>query len=463
MSSRAARYASTSARLIVGAAIGVAAVVGVVLGVAAPWPTYDAEPVSVTATPAPSDLVLACDGPLLALGRVVEQAGDVTIAAEQSIVAGPSDVADLRSTLSAAGGATPAAFTAPPVDGARASIAAAGSASVDSPDLRGFAASACRPPLLESWLVAGATTLGSSDLVLLANPGRVAATVQLTVFGAGGAIDAPGGSDRVVPAGAQVVVPLAGLLPEEESPIVRVTSAGAPVAASLQSSLIRTLEPGGVDQVAPTATAAQRQVVPGVAVSSPPGEVGASSAATLVRILSPGADATARVTVLAADGTTASVTESVPLSADVPTEVELASLAVGRYTVVVEATAPVVAGAWSTSGVGAGSDFAWYAAAPQISTPSVLAVPAGPSPVLTVASTRAAPASVSITDPAGTETVLTVPVDGAAELPLAPGTVYTFDPSEPVVAAVSYSGDGALAGFALWGADAAAQPLLVYP
>src|SRR3546814_6297364 len=65
-------------------------------------------------------------------------------------------------------------------------FAAAGSSSVEAADLRGFAASACRPPLLESWLVGGATTTGSGDLVVLSNPGTVAATVQITVYGASG-------------------------------------------------------------------------------------------------------------------------------------------------------------------------------------------------------------------------------------------------------------------------------------
>ncbi|MBN9166715.1 MAG: hypothetical protein J0I07_37630, partial [Myxococcales bacterium] len=40
--------------------------------------------------------------------------------------------------------------------------AAAGSATVASPDLIGFSASACRPPLAESWLVAGASTTGAN-------------------------------------------------------------------------------------------------------------------------------------------------------------------------------------------------------------------------------------------------------------------------------------------------------------
>ncbi|WP_448887346.1 DUF5719 family protein, partial [Enterobacter hormaechei] len=109
-------------------------------------------------------------------------------------------------------------------------------------------ASACRPPLAESWLVAGASTTGANDLVVLANPGDVAATVQLSVYGANGVSTPPSGAGLVVPARGQRVVPLAGLLLGEASPVVRIVATGAPVQAYLQASLTRTLLPGGSDQ-----------------------------------------------------------------------------------------------------------------------------------------------------------------------------------------------------------------------
>ncbi|HCU77031.1 MAG TPA: large extracellular alpha-helical protein, partial [Microbacterium sp.] len=54
----------------------------------------------------------------------------------------------------------------------------------------------------------------------LSNPGEVAATVTLTVYGAGGAEVPPGGGDIVVRPGAQRIIPLAGLALGEESPVV---------------------------------------------------------------------------------------------------------------------------------------------------------------------------------------------------------------------------------------------------
>jgi hypothetical protein len=461
MNRRVLRWATTSARIVVGTAVAAAGVIAVTVAIAAPWPTLSTEPVRVEATPAPSDAVLACDGPLLALGRLVEQAGQISVAASQTIVSGPADAAAEESVLIADGGALPVALSAAPTDRQRALLAASGSASVEAPDLRGFAASACRPPLLESWLVGGATTTGTGDVVVLANPGDVAATVELTVYGASGPVVAPGGSNRVVPAGAQIVIPLAGLVTGEESPVVRVTSTGAPVAAALQSSIIRVLDPGGIDQFGAVATASEHQVIAGVPVTAPEGATGAATVATLVRMLSPAAETEARVTVLAADGSVAASEVVVPLAAGVPSELDLGALPVGRYTIQVDAGGPVVAGAWTATGFAAGSDFAWIAAAPEITTPTAFAVPAGPAPVLTLVNNGAEAVTVTLSSGEGAE--LTVAPGAVLERAVTPSTVYTLDPSGAVSASVTFAGPGAVAGFPVWGADAAAQPVVVYP
>lgn len=460
---RLLRWATTSARVVVGTGIAVASVIAVTAGVAAAWPTHTSERVAVTATPAASDTTIACTGSLLALGRVVEQAGELSVAAAQDVVSGPAATAAEGRELAGPAGSAPRILTAPPVDGEPARLAAAGSSSLAAPDLRGFAASACRPALMESWLVGGSTSLGANDLLMLSNPGDVPATVQITVFGVSGARVAPGGADRVVPAGAQLVIPLAGLASGETSPVVRVTATGAPVASALQSSLIRTLTPGGVDQVSPVAGAATRQTIPGVSVTFPPGDAGATNAATIVRLLAPGTDTTATVRVLASDGSTAVDATSVPLAAGVPAELELGTLAAGRYTILVDADAPVVAGAWGTTGFGEGADFAWYAAAPDITLPSAFAVAPGAASTLTLANTGAEDATVTVTAEGGSAQTVSVAAGRVAEIAVTAGRTYILDPSGPVAAAVSYASEGAVAGYPVWGADAAAGPIVVYP
>jgi hypothetical protein len=459
---RLARYAATSARLVAGAAVAAAAVLGTVAAIAAPWPQYTAEPVRLQTTPAPSDTVLACDGPLLALGRSADSAGGLSAAAASEIVSGP---ADSGVTTSASSGATGSAdgdaavLRAAPRDGVQTPIAAATSATAASDDLVGFAASACRPPLAESWLVGGASTTGANDLIELANPGSVPATVQLSVYGAQGVSTPPSGQNIVVPAGERRVVPLAGLLLGEESPVVRVVSSGAPVHAALQASVTRVLLPGGVEQVAPIAQTDTRLVMPGVQVVG----TAAGQAGTVLRLLAPGADATATVTLEPLDAaTTAPAPIEVPLVAELPTSLDLSGVATGTYSVDVSATAPVVGATWSTTGFGQGSDFAWYAAAPEIADSSVVAVAPGSGASIVLAGADSE-ATVTLTPTDGGTSVSTVvPAGASATLPVAAG-VYRLDTTAPVRAAVAYVGASALASYPLWPGDAAASAVTVLP
>jgi hypothetical protein len=337
---------------------------------------------------------------------------------------------------------------------------------VTAEDLSGFAASACRPALMESWLVGGSASTGAADVVLLANPGSVAATVQLTVYGAAGPQVPAGGNDLVVAAGSQIVVPLAGLVLGEESPVIRVTATGAPVQAALQASITRTLLPGGVDQIGATLVPEPVQVIPGVAVTQNPGAEGASDAATVVRILSPTADTTATITASPIGASVQTLPPTtVPLAAGIPTEVELGGLAVGQYTVHVAAGAPVLAAVWQTTGFGEGSDFAWYAAAPAVSAPSLFATPQGPTPVLTLSNPTDAAITVAVSAVDGSfEADVTVAGGASEAVRLAARTVYLLDAGGGGIrAGVSQTGDGALAGFPVWSSDAAAQAIVVYP
>jgi len=459
---RLVRVAATSARVVAGAAVAAAAVVGTVVGIAAPWPQYAASPVRVQATPAPGDTVLACDGPLLAIGRSADSAGTLSAAAAQQIVSGPAASAATTSSL---GGATPdasgnaEALRAAPVDGVPAPLAAAGSATAAASDFTGFAASACRPPLAESWLVAGATTTGANDLVVLANPGDVPATVQLSVYGAQGVSTPPSGSDIVVAAGQRRIVPLAGLLLGEESPVVRVVSTGAPVHASLQASLTRLLLPGGSDQVAPLAQADTRLWMPGVQVAA----TGQGQAGTVLRLLSPGSDATATVALVPVDASAAPPAPTqIPLTAGLPTSLDLSGVPAGTYTVDVSATAPIVGATWSTTGFGEGADFAWYTPAPEIAMPSVVAVAPGVGAAVVLAG-AASDTTVTLTPTDGGDPITTTVTAGASvAVPIAAG-VYRLESPTPVRAAVSYSGAGALASYPLWAGDAAAAALTILP
>ncbi|MBN9192795.1 DUF5719 family protein [Microbacterium sp.] len=463
---RAFRIAGTGARLLGGAVVAVVAVAATVAGVAFGWPGHAPSPVSVTVAPAPAATVLTCAGPLLALGRDSAAASQLSVAADADVTVGvapggpaPREDAVTTTGVDASPGAT--RLTAAPKGRSRADIAGATSATVAAEDLRGFAASACAPGLTESWLVGGATTTGSADLVLLANPGTVAATVDLTVYGAQGRQVPPGGSGIVVPAGTQRVVPLAGLVLGEEAPVVRVTASGAPVQAALQSSITRTLVTGGVDQEGAIVGSARSQVVPGVRVTVAPG---GNEPTTVARLLAPAASTTATLTVTDAGGKEV-MTRQVPLTAGAPAEVELDALPRGVYSVTATAGAPLVAAVWQATGSGAGSDFAWFTAAPALSAATLVAVPSGPSPQIAVANTGADAATVTLepVDGGSSRRILVDPGETVTASVTA-GATYRLDPGKtPVTASVSFAAQGALAAFSIWPALGTSAPIRVYP
>lgn len=465
---RVFRWATTSARLLIGTIAAIAAVIAVVTAVSLPWPTLTREPLSVAATPAPAASVIACDGPLLSIGRDPMDADSLTVAAPQSVVGGvaegaPADETRLDTTEVGPG---PVAYVAPPFDGRAVDVAATGAATVSADDLAGFAASACRPPLLDSWLVGGSGATGAADLVLLANPGTVPATVQLTVYGTTGPQTPPGSTDLVVPPGTQRVVPLAGIALGEETPVVRVTAVGAAIHASLQTSITRTLTPGGVDQVGPLPQAELSQTITGITVArGESADAAAPEESAVLRMLAPAAATTARVTVTSA-GRSEPVREpqDVQLEAGLPLELALDGLTAGSYTVTVEAEEPVVAAVWQTTGVEEGDDFAWYTPAPEVAVPSLFATPGGPTPSLTVVNHSDEPVSVTVSPvDGGAPTEISVPANGSTAVRLSARTLYLLDPAAPVHAGLSFAGDGALAGIPLWPADVATAEVVVYP
>ncbi|MET0812944.1 MAG: DUF5719 family protein [Microbacterium sp.] len=469
---RVFRWATTSARLLIGAIVAAFAVAAVITAVTIPWPTIVREPVAIVATPAPAATTLVCSGGLLVQGRDAADAGRLEQAAPQSTTVGvlPGSPDPDRTVLAApdvADGEGPDALTVFPQDGARTDVAASGSSTVADEDLAGFAAGACRPALAESWLVTGSAAVGAADYVLLANPGTSAATVQLTLYGTGGPVVPPGGADIVVPPGAQRVVPLSGLALGEASPVIRVNAEGAPVQALVQSSLTRVLLPGGVDQAGAIVGPDEIVTIVGLSVTAESAAAGATGeASTVVRVLSPTTAAQATLTVRrVGEDVPAVEPQTVPLEAGLPTEIGVESLPAGEYVLDIVAEAPVVAGAWQTTGFGAGSDFAWYLPSPTMTVPSLVSVPRGPAASLGIVNGDEQPARVSVRGAGGGEiSTLDLAPGASVSVPVAGGQSYIVDGGgAKLLAGVSLTATNALAGFPVWPADAAAPPITIYP
>lgn len=451
----------TVARLVGGGVIAALALAGTGAGIVFGWVPHRVTPLSESVAPAAADPRLACAGPLLAIGRDASAAGAISVAAPEEVTSwGAGRQQDVLGVPGVPGASGPVRLFARAQGRTVPALSGASSASVGSPDMAGFAASACAPALMQSWIVGGSTTTGAADLLLLANPGTVPATVDLTLYSATGPQTPGAGANIVVAPGTQRVVPLAGLGLGQQAPVVRVTATGAPVRAALQSSITRGLTPGGVDHSGAVAIADTTQVIPGVRVTGPP----QNDPTTILRLLAPGARTAATITVVGEHGP-AGAPMTVSLPAGSPAEIEVPGLAPGTYTVTVESAAPVVGAVWQSTGPG--DDFAWLTAVPALApveTGTLFAVAAGPSPQLAVVPAASEPATITVTPAAGGPARSATAQPGrTTTLPLSPGAAYRITSDHAVRAAVTFAGAGELAGYPVWAQDAASAPVPVYP
>lgn len=233
-------------------------------------------------------------------------------------------------------------------------LAAAVGAVTGEGDLQGVAAAGCGRPAAELWLVGGSTVLGSSARLVLQNPGRTPASVQVDLWGTAGPVELAGAPEFLVPPGQERAVILEGVAAEQRRVVLRLRAAGGLVSAHVQDSEVRGLVPAGVDHVVPGTGPSHRQVVTAVDVPATAAD-GADTAA--LRLLAPETATTARIRLLGPDGP-----EDLPgvgtvaLDAGRVVDVPLGGLPAGAWTVVVDADEDVVAGALVTRGEGVGRD-----------------------------------------------------------------------------------------------------------
>lgn len=475
------RWALVGARAMTGL-LGIAAAVATI-GAATllPWPSHIVQPNAELVTPTASGQQRVCPGPLLALAADASAASsassigaaDALYAAGRSGSLSASDitVSPLAAPDNVAGdvAGTPLLLSIPAADSAPL-MAGAQSQTATTETLSGFTAAGCGEASSDGWLVAGSTAIGHTSLLLLSNPSDVAASVDLRLYGEGGLVDAPGSTGILVQPQSQRVIPLAGLAPNLNSPVVHVATRGGQVVASLQQSVIHGLVPGGIELAGTTAAPALEQLISGFTVPAALIDETQSNDShfhddqAAVRVLNTGSDA-AELTVSATSddgGNGASIT--VTLEPGVASEVPLSELAAGNYTVLLNADQPIVAAARSTEKSATSEDFAWFVASQPLVDDSAIVVADGPAPTLRLANPHGNAQRVTLQDGSGTPLTVNLPAAGAVSVPLTAGASYTLGASETggVVASVSYQGGAALSSFALNPPGPLARAIAVY-
>jgi hypothetical protein len=319
---------------------------------------------------------------LVELAKATPSSGSPTAAASRPANGTPVPLAGV---VSQRGVDDVSVLSADSQDGRQASAGAVMRYAAEDGDLRGSAAAACQQPANDLWLVGANTALGRTAVLNLTNTSGSPATVSLDLFGAKGQIQAPGSRGLLVAPGTSRSVILAGLAPGEEMLSVRVRSAGGPVAAVIQQSVLRGLTPGGVEFITPATAPAVRQVISGVDVQDPAGladltgKPGYADAGPALQITVPGsADAVVAVKLFGRDGQKALPGGGVVTAkAGAVTEVPLSGMPAGSYTVSVSSDVSFTAAARVTRGLDAedASDFAWSAASARLGSQHVVPVP----------------------------------------------------------------------------------------
>lgn len=252
-------------------------------------------------------------------------------------------------------------------------------------DLQGSAAAACQQPGNDLWLVGANTALGRSAVLNLTNASSTPATVSLDLVGSEGPIQAPGSRGLLVAPGTTRSIILAGLAPGQERLGVRVRSTGGPVAAVIQQSVLRGLTPGGVDFITPGTAPSVSQVAAGLDIQDPAAlaalkaKPGFADAGPALEVAVPGAtDAVVEIKLYGPDGQKALPGGGVVTAkAGAVTEVSLAGVPAGTYTVAASSDVSFAATTRLTRGLQAGdaADIAFSAASARLGSQHIVAVP----------------------------------------------------------------------------------------
>lgn len=261
-------------------------------------------------------------------------------------------------------------------------------------DARGAAVNPCLSAQSDMWLVGSQASVGTSNVLVVTNPGENAVVVDLEAYGSTGLMDLGSLSQIAVAAGATVRTSLDGALESDSRIAVHVTSEGS-VTAVLQETVLDGARPSGVTFVTPSQQSTS-VTVPAVTVGEEATEV------PTLRIVNTQPEA-AEVSISVTDGSGTSPLPggtNVPIAAQTVLDLSLSGLTAGQYTVHITSQAAVTAGVELVSQEAEGEprDIAWAAAESSVTAGAAVFGPLG--------------ALVTVTAPEGTESSVTVtPID----------------------------------------------------
>ncbi len=196
----------------------------------------------------------------------------------------------------------------------------------DSGDLRSLTAGGCIQSSVTSWIVGGATIVGSSSTLYVANPGNTTVNVKVTAWGASGEISLPSDGQLSIAPGKATQLALENSADADPQLALRVQAEGGRVAAWVASQKLDGESAAGSDIITSTASAgtsltigalsidkAASQITPQAAAADAAATPSPSAAASATA--TPSAKATAKASAKASSAAKASATPSAKASA----------------------------------------------------------------------------------------------------------------------------------------------------
>ncbi len=457
------------------------AVVAATIGAATllPLPHVGAKAASTTVDPIPTSQELVCPGGLVRIASASGKgAATASSLGEPAIVGGANPGTVNPSSFAASDAGTGKSLAAPrllttPGASGTALESGAQSESISTAEFNGLASATCAAATGDTWLAGGATSVGRTTLLLLANPTDVDATVALQIFGESGAVSAPGMPGITVPAGGQRVLSLAGFAPDLVSPVVHVTSTGGQVVANLEQSTVRGLVPGGIDFVGTEQGPATKTVIPGIvlagtdAVQAQLGQDGFDDLQTTLRVYLPGTKGTtASISIVSESGAATGQAIKKKLDPGVVIDLPLDGLTDGSYTISITSKLPLIASVRSSTAgsttVGSATDFAWLAAAPLLTRPALVSIAPNMTSELHLSNPTSKEEDVVLASGDGTTVTAKVPANSSATATVTAGQTYKLSGYTRLYASVSGVTDGGITGYVVLPSASGQTPIRIY-
>ena len=166
----------------------------------------------------------------------------------------------------------------------------------DSGDLRSLTAGGCIQSSVTSWIVGGATIVGSSSTLYVANPGNTTVNVKVTAWGASGEISLPSDGQLSIAPGKATQLALENSADADPQLALRVQAEGGRVAAWVASQKLDGESAAGSDIITSTASAGTSLTIGALSIDKAASEItpqAAAADATATPSPSPSATASA--------------------------------------------------------------------------------------------------------------------------------------------------------------------------